>query len=400
MPRMLAPAVCVMLAGCGGASTLPRPQEGPRGAAAGMADGHDGQGPVRPPRAEPDAPTCESCASGLRISAYRDTGVTEAVDDLDLASRSSGQIAFAWTGTGGARLARLDRRLRVTADPTGAIGPSSARDVALTALTTGWALAVSWSEGSSGFVDLYFVDDEGSFTRRAQLAGFHHAFFGDRESGPLLVLSGPEDTRAVLLDAHARPSWERHIAERTTEPQYASAVFTGESFLVGLRDRGVTLVPVGLDGVVGPRVSPVGTTTEYPQLVWTGSSALVLHAHFGREARLHSLRVDARGTPLGPPVPIGEPRRYFNYSPGVAVGRDEALVLLGGYTGGTGQSLPLDVGLFSGTELTRVPATLTGDRRAVRNYDITRTRSTIVAAWVGDAEPFRGRGRIYVATIE
>src|SRR5205814_9945256 len=97
-------------------------------------------------------------------------------------------------------------------------------------------------------------------------------------------------------------------------------------------DQGL-VARVGLDGTVSSVRKPALVNTEYPQLAWTDSGALLTYAHFGDTTGLESVSIDARGARRRGPAGLG--MAFFNPAPAVGVG-DDALVLAGHYTGATG----------------------------------------------------------------
>ena len=129
-----------------------------------------------------------------------------------------------------------------------------------------------------------------------------------------------------------------HVFGALIDVYSGSGVFTGGGFLVAQRTSGgVALVPVALDGTVGAPVNPVGDTTEFPQLAWTGVEARMTFGEFGASNATEIVSVDAMGRARKAPQALGV-QGYRPACPVLAAGTD-VLVLVPGFNASTGGSV-------------------------------------------------------------
>lgn len=346
-------------------------------------------------------PACEQ--AGVRVRRFGPALGEGSPQRLSLAVRGEG-VAVAWVtreDTSQQREAEahvalfsrdlaLERRVRLG---SGA-GPS---DVSIAATPEGWLVATSTYDGTSAAIVTQPLRPDlvafGSATSITNAGG--PILVGRPDGAPLLLYTGlPGGVGAALLDQGGQGRlWSTTLFASVTEPRFGSAVFTGDGFLVAMRENGVTVRRVGLDGQVGPAYASFGTSTEYPQLVWTGSEARVVWTDFSHTDVRWS-RLDREGAPLGEPVVLGGSPDYYDPSPAAARG-DDSVVLLGGYTGGTGLADQLDLLVVDGRgELLFGPCAMVAPEggRTATSYALARLGDGYVTAWVEWRTWYEGTG--------
>lgn len=197
------------------------------------------------------------------------------------------------------------------------------------------------------------------------------------------VNDGTHGTRAALLTGlDEPPRWDVGVLEQPTEPRFGSAVALDDGFLVAQRGTaGVEVVRLERNGRLTARHQQVGSSTEYPKLASCGATATMVWADFTQPPRLRFAGLDARGQSTLEPVVLGATPDYFDPSPVLCDGLG-SIVLLGGYTGGTGVASHLELVRVDGRgragELVPV---LAGTQRAY-DWRLDRLDGDVVVAWI------------------
>lgn len=336
-----------------------------------------------------DTSGCNHCGTDSHILACGNTPSAPDVTSLALAA-SDTAIALAWAagpqGQRGMRVSILAPDLGVTAQ-VGCLGTGDVAAVAIAATPSGWIAAAQTPAG----VALYPLRADGTPVGSASvIPGAATPILAQQPGGgPLLVwVAGQSGAFASFLDAAASVGTTKQLfgGSPITEPQYGSAVWVGDGFLVALRtNSGASVVHVALDGTLGASHS-VGAETEYPQLAWTGSEARLTYGSFGGTAAVDLLRLDATGAPIGSALTAGSTPQYYDPAPIVGV-RGDSLVLLPGYTGGTGIASHVDVGRFTADGKSVYAAYVLGQGGVDRisQYRLAVRGPDVVAAWVSGA---------------
>jgi hypothetical protein len=366
------------------------------------------------PRAVDDAPapiaTSGTCIASQEVRACITAPIIAPAQALALATTDD-LAAIAWASSGsqcGVQLERIDENLIPLGHTLCIEKVPSVTHIALAATPTGWLLAASsYPDG----VVVFTIDPAGrNATRTHVIQNARTPIFAARPNGtPLLVWTEHDgELRAALVSAEGIPARGATVfLPQATQAEFGSAVFTGDGFLVAARqDRGtptttdeVIVARVELDGRVSSVEKPAGVNTEYPQLAWTRSGALVTYANFNGRATLESVLVDARAGRKRAPVAIGGTTDggsrtvFFDPAPGIGVG-DDALVLAGHYTGGTG--------IAGGLALLRVapngalarPIVEVTSQTPITQYRIGKRKNDAVAAWIWQGTSSLGLARI------
>jgi hypothetical protein len=338
-----------------------------------------------------DVSGCTQCGTDSKILACANAGVDAAGATALALAASSTQIALAWitaAGTspaGGVHVAVLSSTLSVL-NQTACLGATDASRVAMAATPSGWIVAIEVPQG----IAIYPLAADGSPAGSGSLLpGASVPILAAQPSGgPLLVWtsSGADNGYASFLGTDASVGVTVAMFAGVVEPQYGSAVFVGDGFLVGLRaNNGATVAHVSPSGVVGMGHS-MGSETEYPQVAWTGEEARIVYADFsGNAASLQLVRLDATGAPLSTPVMVGSVPEYYDPAPNVTAAGD-SVVLLPGYTGGTGIASHLDVTRVSPTgQPVYAPYVLDQAAQmvdAISPYYFAVRGPEVIAAWV------------------
>ncbi|MEZ4385834.1 MAG: hypothetical protein R3A79_31235 [Nannocystaceae bacterium] len=247
-----------------------------------------------------------------------------------------------WDGRGSERatLVLHDRALAPVGEATlRASGPVV--DAALTATSDGWFVALATREHIE-VLRLNPAGEEAAARLRVDKASSPRFAADPRDpSAPLLAWA--EWTGAVYSRGAASTTRTR-LFDQTTEPNFAGQVAVGAGdFLVSRRgSRGVEVVRVGADGVVRSRHADVGTSTEYPTLVRCDDGPRMIWSDFAQRGEIRWARLDDDGALVGPQIRLSGVPDHFNHAPAICAGVD-TLVLLTGYTGGTGLSKTLDL---------------------------------------------------------
>jgi hypothetical protein len=226
------------------------------------------------------------------------------------------------------------------------------------------------------------------------------ALYGATRAGGMpLVVRGDDagGVNAALLDETGAEVWSTAIDDDVIEAEYGSAAAVEDGFLVALRREATGVEVVHLDGAgeITTRTSPGSEETEYPQLAAAGGEVRLVWTDFNDGSVLWS-KLDGVGRPLGEAAVLGGTPTQFNRSP-IALDGTDTVVLLGGYTGGTGTGaenwvhLVDDAGGTLGTDLL-----VQADPNGVRWPQVVMFEDSPVAAWVGGSGSF---ARVGVARV-
>jgi hypothetical protein len=333
-----------------------------------------------------DTTGCNHCGSDPHVLGCGNAAGAADVTSLALAASDSA-IGLAWAagpqGQRGLHVSILAPDLSVTAQ-VGCLGTDDVAAVAIAATPAGWLVAAQIPAG----VAIYPLRADGTPVGSASiLPGAGTPIFAQQPGGgPLLVwVTGQSGAFATFLDAAGGVGAAVPLfgGSPITEPQYGSAVYVGDGFLVALRtSNGASVVHLALDGTLGASHS-VGAETEYPQLAWTGSEARVTYGNFGGTAAVDLLRLDATGAPIGSAVTAGSTPQYYDPAPIVGA-QGDSVVLLPGYTGGTGIASHVDVGRFAADGHAVYSAYVLGQGGVDRisQYRLAVRGDDVVAAWL------------------
>jgi hypothetical protein len=353
---------------------------------------------------------CETCLPGPNVATCRHTELDAAEPSALAMTTTDQEIVVAWisgpglatspspTAAASVRLARFGADLSLIAQSS-CFGPAHARNIALARSPSGFILAV---EGDGG-VTIQPLDSTGAPRAASRvIANALQPVLGAREASGTMS-GGPLLAWSVAPGAHPNPSGLAVQAEllgddgtQETAPVtvfpvaegtgYASAVFTGDGFL--LADG--SIARVGLDGSV------VGTSApgpaEYTMLAWTGTEARVVYGDPAAQgAGVYWLRLDKSGAALGSPVLLTPSSTFYNVAPAVAMG-DDTVVVLGGGSSTIDHSTHLGITRISptGTSLT-APFGVVQDPELVAAPKVAVLGSQAVLAWVGGVNGYPGR---------
>ncbi|MFO0626931.1 MAG: hypothetical protein U0325_15070 [Polyangiales bacterium] len=247
-----------------------------------------------------DTRVCDACADPGTRGVCRNAPVrSDDAQDVALAVRGD-RIALAWVeGSTHLGVALLDGSLNVLRS-TPCAGFAGARRVALTTTSAGFLLAVETARG----VHLNPLTSDGTLAAQGStIADGRAPLLAPGPSGDALLVytTTSATTRAVRATPEgAVTRTQATLFNNVTEPEYGSATFAGDGWLVAMRVRGVEVVRVGLDLIVGATQRPVGDDTEYPQVVWSGTRAALTWSSFGGPSFSADRRAHAHGRPRGP----------------------------------------------------------------------------------------------------
>lgn len=315
-------------------------------------------GPHRPPPGPPaymppiedrlpdrpctDDPRIDACVVHRPGDTPHLLGMATRGDTIGVAWVTAGNSWLPNPSPGTAHVAWFDASLRLRGEARLDIADTG-RDIDLVATSDGWVAAVQ-VDGAS---ELFRLADDGTVAGRARLPSAWAPGLTTTPTGDVLVVHTTQSGTkyplvATLVDRRGATVWATEVFDGVIEPNFGGQVYTdGGGFLVGRRaSDGVTVARVEADGRVSAR-RLVGGSTEYASLAWCGGRARLVWTDFGA-LKIRSTTVDRRGDALTPEVVLGGTPEYFNHSPILC---DDAgdLVLLGGYTGGTGVSNRLDL---------------------------------------------------------
>jgi hypothetical protein len=347
-----------------------------------------------------DASGCDPCARGEREPRCVGQAVPAvAPAGLDLAVRD-GVVGLAWlSGAGpegvmGLHFTRFNNALEALGD-SGCLALDPPSRVAVAPTPTGWLLAVQVPTG----LQLASLSPEGALTGtpRRIPGGQRPQMTARPGGGPLLEWQEPRGVMAQLLrpdGAEETPA----VVVFATDVEYGNggAAWVGDGFLLVERrlSAGVAVVPMDLSGRLGTPVFPVGRSSEFPQVAWTGREGRLVYADFGGTPHVRWTRIDRLGNALGPSVQLGRDREFFNPCPVLADG-DDTLVLLAGYSGGHWLARGLSATRVGAVGESRTaPFALNRSPGTQSHYRFARLGAELVTAWVEPGYP----GQVVLAT--
>lgn len=327
-----------------------------------------------------DDSACQSCGAAPEVELCRDDlGSGKNPDHVGLATNNS-EVVVAWNEGCAVNVgwfdAELEARLTVSLEGAPCALNSS---IVVAPLGPLWVVEV----GGRQFV----LDGMGATAARRDVAG-NARFAASRVDGlPLLVRETTYGAvSASLLDESGNELWTTPVSEDVTEAHYGSATAVEGGFLVALRTAaGVQVFHLdGQTGVIEHTHTPGSSSTEYPQVSATNGEIRLVWTEFGDAPGVRWARLDQTGGRVGDAVALGSTPEYFNRSPLVVDGAD-SVILLGGYTGGTG--------IGKATHLRRIDVTgltvsgdvaLQSDPNGVQWPQLIGFDGGFVAAWVGN----------------
>ncbi len=292
----------------------------------------------------------EVCRDDPRIRACR---VHTAASDqlpLDLAA-GHGRIALLYAevtpsdqGTrSGASMILHDRELTPTGEVRVAVD-GSLRDLSLASTPDGWLVALAADDR----VHLVELDALGHETgaRRVMEKAYTPRLVADGPRTPLLLWnrSYGEGFMAQGVVLRGAPPPAAKLFDTVTEPNFDGqiAVAPGE-FLVARRAKsGIEVRRISARGELRSHHADVGTSTEYPMLARCDDGPRMVWSDFSARGEIRWARLTEDGAIDGATVRLSGVPNHFNHSPAVCDGVD-TMVLLAGYTGGTGISKSLDL---------------------------------------------------------
>jgi len=358
-----------------------------------------------------DTGDCDACARGGSIVACgRVAADTVAPEALSLAATDNA-VALAWvaeTAPGGgatvhvALYTRDFARIAHTTFATECFAPLYERRVAIAAVPTGWILAV---QGGAG-VTVRALDAQGGARGAARVVpGANQPALTARPgAGPLFVWED-EGVHAALLNEDGTEATAPVVAFRAALDG-GGGVFVGDGFLLAQRDgagQGVAVARIDLAGRLVSVTHPVGSTSEYAQIAWTGSEARLVYSDFGNPTNKFWVPLDRDGAAIGARVPLA--KSYFGTCPVYADGAD-TVVLLAGYSV-SGEATGLDAMRIgpAGATVTE-PFHVSQSPTQQSSQQMVRQGTDAVVAWIEGSgqwspwfSPYGDPGRIQLARI-
>jgi hypothetical protein len=359
-----------------------------------------------------DTNQCTTCLSDPHVAACAHSSArAEAPGSLSLATSADG-IAVAWvagpglalrppdTAPGAARFARFapDLSLQTEVD---CLGPAHARNVALAASPSGYVLAV---DGDGG-ITIVPLDHSGSPRGASRtIPDAEQPVLAARQVGSTLS-GGPLLAWTVTPGAHPNPSGVTVQAvlladdgtDETTPVtvfqtssltnDYASAVFTGDGFLLADGD----VARIALDGAVAATSSPA-PGSEFSRIAWSGSDARLVYGNAAPPGGgTYFLRLDASGSPTASPVLLEPWSTAYNEPATATLGQDTVVVLPSG-SDTVDRATRLEVTRVDANGATvTAPFGVVSDPELVGAYRLGVLDGEVVMAWVGGVGGFPGR---------
>ena len=347
-----------------------------------------------------DTTGCDSCEISARVSNCVQADVDAVAPTALALATNEGDIAVAWVsgqnpdGTTGVHFARYSASLERIAESR-CLGLAGAAWVDLAVTPDGWMMAAA----SGTQTNLYVFPITGLPTTPARtiMGATVPQFTGRPSDAPLLRWVTGSSTQAALLNRDGTNATAPvTVFTNLIEAGYGGGAYTGDAFLLGEREGGaITVARVDLSGRVTNRTTPLGSSTEYPQLAWTGTEARLTGTRFGVSTPdLAWVRLDRTGAAVGSPVSLGAVPQYFNPTPMVGAGNDTVAVL-GAYTGITGGYSRIEVGRISSAGSISSRVTINRDRNPASRARIVSFRGSYVVGWIGGGFP----GRVMLARL-
>jgi hypothetical protein len=350
-----------------------------------------------------DVSGCNHCGTGSMIDSCGNAALSAAgATSLAIASNAT-NVAIAWAngapGSAGLNVAVLGSDLTVQSQ-SGCLGDSDVGMVAIAATANGWIVAAE----TGGGIEIQPLTPGGVPTGPGQfLANATVPILASNPSGgPLLAWASPDYNGWVsVLGADGTVTSSAPVFYQIVEPEYGSAVFVGDGFLVGIRGSlGATVAHVGLDGTIGTPYS-LGDETEYPKLSYTGTEARVVYSDFSEVGAVEFQRLDTTGAPIGTPQQLGSIPEYYGQGPNTTVGSD-SVVVMSGYSSETGVATHLDI-----TRVTQSGSVVyspymlatVGKLDDIWDYSMAPIGSDMVVAWLTAGTPSGFDSDVFPATI-
>jgi hypothetical protein len=261
----------------------------------------------------------------------------------------------------------------------------AAYDVAVAPWRSGWVVATS----DGGATVVRHVGADGSLqgpSLRLDGGGSQHVAVSARDEVLVMRNAMIERTavvRVALLNGlDEPPRWDVPVIEQPSEPRFGSVVAMDDGFMVAQRgSAGVEVVRIDGSGRIVARNQQVGSHTEYPELASCGATATMVWADFSAHPRLRWTALDGRGQSTTEPVTLGEVPDYFDPSPALCDGLG-SLVLLGGYTGGTGVASHLELVQVDGEGRAGDRKPVLGGTQRAYDWRLDRLGDDVVVAWI------------------
>lgn len=339
-----------------------------------------------------DVIDCEECrgASGVERCEALPTGLASdsLFGALGVGAGAPG-AAFAWTigsPTGG-RLVVVDTLAEPDSTPSPpvclAIGDGSVFRVDIAPTRDGFRLAATTADAT----EIAELDATGRPRGRAyRLVDLHGARLHARpDGGSLLVAGVGSQVDGVGVDPDGTPRWRTRLAEYSAEPSFGGAVHVDGHMLVALRaeEARIAVLTIEDDGELVCDRTVFPEDAEYPFIDARDGEIQLTFTSFGdRPGGARWLRLDPTGAPLGDPVALEGGMDTFNPAP-IRLVPGGALVLVGGYTGGTYVAGHLDLHRLDASGGYRAPV-----ERVVENPDgdarhrLVRWGDALLAAWL------------------
>ena len=333
-----------------------------------------------------DPRACRGCGNNTIVGSCNEPEMElERLVALDMAAGGL-ELGVVWSGEGsGVQFARYDADVNLIGKSP-CLDHAGATRLAVAPTPVGW-IVVSERQGN-----LYvFVLDSQGVLRRAprSMPGFAPILIARNGSAPLLLSTNGNTTTASFLDTNGLSTLNVPVFTNPTEAHLQSGVWTGDAFLLAARTTGVVVARLETNGTVSSVTAPGTTSTEYPQIAWTGTEARLTWADFGGTARMLWSRLDAMGVAVGTPVELGRIPDYFNPAPVETLAND-SVILLGQHTGHTAHSDEMDIVRLDATGGTvMMPTTISADPNQKTQYDIARIGGRIYASWLSVGFPGR-----------
>ncbi len=352
----------------------------------------------RAPQVEP--PAGQVCRDDPRVHACIVHRVPGDRSALALAT-GHGSLALAYIplmnsprgpeATAGATLILHDRELRPIGESR-LVAKGALRDISLIGTPDGWMAALAIDNR----IEIVRLDIEGrEYGYRSTIADASlPRLSADPPRPPLLAWSRPSDgsfAARVIVDIGSPPR-PTTIFNSTTEPQFGGqiAIAPGEFLLARRSSDGVVIRQLSAKGELGSRHADVGADTEYPTLVRCDDGPRLIWSEFGGRGEVRWARLRDDGEVIGEMIRLSGIPTHFNHSPAVCDGT-ETLVLLSGYTGGTGLSKSLDLVRVDNTgEIISDLLPLHGDSgRMAHRPTMLRDHDALFIAWATWNQPVR-----------
>ncbi len=333
-----------------------------------------------------DTHDCNECLTGAHITNCTEPDVPVAGTVSLALAPGDGEIGVAWANPDTVYFARFGMDLTRHGDVL-CFGPGSPRRVALAWASGAWVAAVDNPDG----ISVYGLSTTGGVHGPVGIvSGEGVPMLAVGSTGLLLVgtTSGPSGGDAVmairLTEEGVIASAPITVFNDPVEPEYGSVVGTNDGYLIAMRaSAGAQIAHVSTSGVVTYGAA-LGEDTEYPQIAWTGTEARVTWADFGGTPTMRWSSVDSTGHLTGPTVALGEVPAYYDPCP-VVTTNDTTVVLLAGYTGGTGMARRLDITELAADGTTTLPAyPVNASPLNAVSYRIATMGGSLVTAWLSN----------------